>query len=478
MLRPAAPRSVAGTGPATSWLREIGATLRFGLPLSGAQVAGIAINTTDIVMIGWLGAEKLAAAVLAFNLYFVLLLFGTGLIQAVMPLAAQARGARDPRGLRRAVQQGFRIALLYCLPVWVFLWFTGSILILLGQQPAIAADAAEYMRWLQWALFPALGTMAVRAFVTAMGHTQVVLWATFGAALLNGVLDYVLIFGHFGLPRLELVGAAAASVASSAAAFGVLLLYILTDRRLRRYAVFGRIWRPDWPLFFTVIRLGWPIGATLLAEVGLFAAAAFLMGWFGPVALAAHAIVGQCAAITFMIPLGIAQAGMVRVGLAAGRGDRVGIGRAGWSAMVLGVAVMAATATLFFAVPETLMRLYLDPANPDTAAVIAFGVPLFWVGAVFQIFDGAQAVGVNILRGLNDTRVPMFYAAAGYWLVGASAAYALAFPFGLGPVGIWWGLALGLATVALLATWRFSQRDRIGLPERCTTAKKGAAAAA
>lgn len=445
------------------WHSDIRPTLALGLPLAGAQLAQMAINTTDVLMIGRLGAEELAAAVLAFNVYMLIWFFGMGVIQAVIPLAARARGQRAMRDMRRSVRMGFWVVALYCLPMWVVMYFTGDILLALGQDPAVSAMAGDYMRVLQWTLLPALLIMAVRGFLTVMERAQVVLFATIAGAVVNAVLDYVLIFGHFGFPRLELVGAGIASVISSASTFGLLALYAAFHQKLKRYFIFGRIWRADWPVFFQIVRLGWPIGVTIVAEAALFGASAIMIGWIGTLPLAGHGIALQIASLTFMVPVGLSQAAMTRVGLASGRGDRAGIGRAGWTAFGVTFVFMGCFAVLFWTMPETLVSLYLDLDNPDTEAVLAFGASYLIVAALFQLADGGQIIGVNNLRGLGDTTVPLIYALFGYWVVGISLSLGLGFWAGFDGVGIWIGLAGGLATVAILANFRFYRRESLRL---------------
>jgi len=449
--------------PAAAWRAEVAQSLRLGVPIAGAQVAQIAINTTDVLMIGWLGAVELAAAVLAFNFYILVWLFGVGVLQAVIPLAARARGERRPRDLRRAVRMGFWFVALYMIPTWGLLWFTEAILLALGQEAEVARLAGGYARVLMFAALPSLLIMALRNFITVLEKAQVVLWATVAGVVLNVIVNYLLIFGNFGFPRLELIGAGIASVVTSTFTLLLLVIYVLRQRQLRRYAVFGRIWRSDWPKFFEILRLGWPIAVTLLTEVALFSGSAVMMGWVGTVPLAAHGIATQLASITFMVPLGLGQAGMIRVGLAAGRGDRAGVGRAGWTALSLSLAFMGACAVVFWVSPEPLVRLFLDLDNPEADEVLAIGVTFLFVAALFQIFDGAQVVGASLLRGLADTKVPMIASVFGYWGVGMGAAYALTFPIGLGGIGIWWGLALGLASVSVILIWRFARRERLGL---------------
>ncbi|MBG6164257.1 MATE family multidrug resistance protein [Labrenzia sp. EL_13] len=445
------------------WQSDILPTLSLGMPLAGAQLAQMAINTTDVLMIGRLGAVELAASVLAFNFYMLLWFFGMGILQAVIPFAARALGQRKPRELRRAVRMGFWVAVLFCIPVWLVLFFIESILLLMGQKQELAELAGTYMRVLQWTMLPALLIMAIRGFLTVMERTQVVLWATIAGAIINAILDYLLIFGEFGFPRLELVGAGIASVFSATTTFLFLLVYSLWHPRLRRYNLLGRIWRSDWPVFFQIVRMGAPIGLTIVAEGSLFTASAIMIGWLGTIPLAAHGIALQIASITFMVPVGLSMAAMTRVSLAAGRDDHQGIGRAGWTSLGVTMIFMGIFAVLFWTIPEKLVGLYLDLDDPQAMEVLTYGVSFLLVAALFQLADGAQIIGVNNLRGLGDTTIPLLYALFGYWVVGISLSLGLGFLAGWGGVGVWVGLAGGLASVALLANYRFAHREKLGL---------------
>ncbi len=452
-----------GSARGALWTSDIRPTLALGLPIAGAQLAQMAINTTDVVMVGWLGPTELAAMVLAFNLYILLWLFCMGVLQAVVPMAAKARGQRQPRELRRAVRMGFWVVAFYSLLVLGLLWHTQEILLAFGQDAEVSRLAGGYMRVMMFSLPPSLMTMAIRNFVTVMGKTQVVLWATVAGAVVNAILDYVLIFGHFGAPELGMIGAGIASLGTSAVTFALLVFYVTSQKTLRRYSIFGRIWRLDWPALFAIVRLGWPIGLTLLFEVGLFSGSSLMMGWLGTIPLAAHGIALQIASITFMVPLGIGQAGMIRVGIAAGENNNAAVGRAGWVALAIALTFMGGTAILMWSAPHALISLFLDTANPQSAEVLAIGASFLGIAAIFQLFDGAQVVGGSLLRGLSDTKIPMIIAVIGYWLVGAMLSYVLGFVFGFGGIGIWWGLAAGLAFVAILAMARFAERKRYGL---------------
>ena len=239
--------------------------------------------------------------------------------------------------------------------------------------------------------------------------------------------------------------------------------YVVMQRQLRRYTLLVRWWRPDWPTLREVFRIGLPVGAGILAEAGLFAATAPMMGLIGTTQLAAHAIAMQYAAVAFMVPLGVSQAATIRVGLAAGARDPIGVGRAGWVALSAGAVFTTMTALLFWLAPWPLVDLFLDLSEPANVLVASTAVSLLAYAALFQLFDGTQVIGAATLRGLKDTRTPMLQAVFGYWVVGFSSCVLLAFPLGLGADGVWIGLALGLAVVATLFLLRFHRRERLAL---------------
>ncbi|MEE8272780.1 MAG: MATE family efflux transporter [Alphaproteobacteria bacterium] len=453
--------SLAATDP--PWRPEAWATLRLAVPLVFAQVAQIAINTTDVVMMGWLGPAALAGGALGGNVLFPALLFGLGIVSATAPMVAQSLGARQFRAVRRTVRQGFWIVVAYTIPVSVALWYAGSILIAMGQAPANADLAQAYLRAAVWSLAPGLWIVVLRSFVAAHSRPRSVLVVTLLGVVVNAVGDYVLMFGKLGFPALGVVGAGVSTSIVNAFMFLVLFGYVLRDRKFRRYALLARFWRPDWARFREILRLGMPIGLAILAEAGMFSAAALLMGLISTAALAAHAIALQCAGVAFMVPLGISQAATVRVGLAAGAGDRSGVGHAGWSALALGAAFSTVPILAFWLLPEPLVDVFLDLALPATRPVAELAAAMLGVAALFQLVDGAQVIAAGVLRGLKDTKVPMVIAAFGYWGVGFPGSVALGFGLGLGGVGVWLGLALGLAASALMLIHRFHRRDRLGV---------------
>src|SRR5688572_9256556 len=448
-----------------AWLDEVRAMLSLSWPMILTNVIQTALTTTDVVMMGWLGPDALAAGALGSNVYFAFMIFGIGLVTAVAPMVAREIGARrhSVRDVRRTVRQGLWSCIAVSVPVWAILWFTEEILIGLGQDPALAARAGEYMGTFQWALLPFLGYLVLRSFVSALERPRWALAVGIIAFFANALAAWCLIFGKLGFPRLELVGAGIATTFASTIMFVGLALVVTLDRKFRRYHLFGRFWRADWRRFRQLWRLGLPIGATLVFEVTIFNAAVFLMGLIGAASLAAHMIAIQIASVTFMVPLGFGQAVTVRVGRAYGAGDRDGITRAGWTAYALGVGFMTLAASLMLFAPHLLIGGFLDMSKPGNAPVVELAVTFLAFAALFQVADGAQAVGSGMLRGLHDTRVPMLMAAFGYWGVGLPVGALLGFHFGLEGAGIWIGLASGLAIVAVLMTARWLMREQLGL---------------
>jgi len=442
---------------AKTWWQETRALLALAAPLTFAYLGSIAITTTDVVMMGWLGPEKLAAGSLGHNLMFPLFLLGLGVVVAVTPMVAQSIGAGEVQAIRRTFQQGLWAAVFMSLPFGLILWNGRTILIALGQDPSVAALSETYLHAVLWSLVPSFGHLTLRNFLTAHSLTKAVVVTQFVAVVLNCVGNYGLMFGHFGLPRLELAGAGVSTTLVQLSSFAILLGYTLRRPAFRHYKLLQDVWRPDWARFFELIRIGLPIGLAIIAESTLFAGAAMMMGLLGTAPLAAQAIAVQCVAIAFMVPLSISHATMVRVAVYAGAGDRAGLSRVGLTALGLGLAVMLAIAVFFVSADRTIAKLFLDPTVPGTLEVqVLVGVFLLYA-AFAQLADGTQVILAGILRGVKDTTAAMWFSFIGFWGVGLSAAYGFGIVFDLGAFGIWLGLIIGIATVGLLAfirVWR------------------------
>jgi len=450
-------------GAASDWRREIRAMAVLAWPIVLTNLAQNAMQTTDVLMMGWLGPDALAAGTLGFNIYFTPMIFGMGLLLAVAPMVAFeiGRRAHSVRDVRRTVRQGFWIALMVAIPLWVLMWNGEAILVAMGQDPELSADAGGYLRAMQWALLPFYFFVVLRSFVSALERPGWALAIMLVAVTFNAFANWVLMFGNLGFPALGIVGTGIATTLSATLMCGGLILVVLLHKKFRRYQIFGRFWRPDWPRFREMLRIGLPISGILTFEVGLFGASALLMGLIGGASLAAHAIAIQLASVAFMVPMGIAQAATVRVGRAYGADSRKGIFLSGWVAFGLGIVFMMLTATIMVALPHLLISAFLEIDDPANAEVIGLAVVFLAIAALFQIVDGAQAVAGGMLRGLQDTKVPMFYAAIGYWGIGMPSGILLAFWAGFGGAGIWLGLCIGLAAVAIMLVARWVRRDRL-----------------
>ena len=448
----------------TGWREELRATVALAWPLILSNLTMALISATDVLLMGWLGPHPLAASALGINLIFVFTLLGIGVVAASSPMMATALGRRSSavRDVRRSFRQACWVAVCISLASWALLWDAETIIASLGQQPALARDAELFLHGYMWSILPFLLFQAMRNFLSALERPQWIFIVSALGIVLNAVVSWALIFGRLGLPALGIFGGGLGSSIVWTCLTVALGIVLATDRKFRRFHLFGRFWRADWPRFRHIWRLGLPIGLTMAFEGAVFGAAAYLMGLIDADSLAAHAVALQIAALSFMVPLGLGQAATVRVGRALGRNDREGIARAGWTAWGLGVGFMAAMAVILWIIPRELMTLFLDDV-PANARVIELGVSFLAVAAAFQIVDGAQVVGAGMLRGLHDTQRPMLFALFGYWVAGLGVGVWLAFARGWQGVGIWTGLATGLGVVAALMIARWMMRVRLGL---------------
>ncbi|MCO5146740.1 MAG: MATE family efflux transporter [Aquamicrobium sp.] len=455
---------MAASEVASPWTTHFRETVLLGLPLIAAQLAQMALNVTNTVVLGRVGPEELAASVLGWQFFFVLWMFGSGFGFAVMPLVANAIGSNDPRGGRRFVRMGLWISFAYGLLMMVPLWNAEAIFRALGQDPRISALAAAYIGTLKWSLFPQLAIIVLRSFLGALGRPGIVVIALVVGVAINAGLNVVLVFGGAGVPALGMQGSGLATLIATCCVALFLVVHISRHRVLRRQEIFVRFFKPDMPAIAEVFRLGWPMGTTVVAEVALFTATSFMMGVIGPMELAAHGIALQLSGVAFMIPLGLSAATTIRVGHAYGAGNHSDVSRAAMTSLGLGLAIACLSAAVFLTVPRALIALYLDMEAGASAPVIPIAVSFLAVAGIFQIVDGVQALSSGALRGLKEARAPMVIALLSYWAIGVPVGYGLAFPAGWGGIGIWWGLAIGLAAAAILMTLRLSRKIRRPAP--------------
>lgn len=437
--------------------QHLRALLTLGLPMIGSQVAQFAIVMTDTVMLGWYDLTVLAGQVLGGGLFFILFILGSGFAFAVMPMVARAEASGNRPLVRRVTRMGMWVSVIYAVLTLPALFWAAPILIALGQEAELAAIAQTYCRVMGLSMFPALLGMVLRNYLAGLERTQVVLWITLASVALNALVNYVLIFGNWGAPELGVYGAALASVCVHVMTLVLVALYVA--RTLPEHAMFERLWRHDGDAMRQVFQVGWPIGLTNLAEVGLFNASHIMLGWMGKLPLVAHGIALNISAMTFMVHLGLSGAATVRAGRAQGRDDPLGLRQGAQVAIGLSLCFAVVTAAVFWLFGDVLVGAFIAPDDPQRDQVIALGALFLIAAAVFQLADASQAMALGLLRGVQDTRVPMVMAAFSYWIIGAPVSYVFGFTLGWGGVGVWFGLAIGLAVAGIMLMHRFWTRS-------------------
>ncbi len=444
---PSAPAAKGGP-----WRREFIALMSIGLPMGLTQLVQFSINTIDVLMIGRLGPEPLAAAALGLVMFYVLFLVGLGPAMATAPMISQALGADadDVRDARRSVRMGLWAVGIGAGALSLIYLFAEEIALALGQPRELARLAEPYALALAPGLPFALGVIVMRNFLAAIERARAPLVFIILTTALNAFLNYLLIYGNWGFPRLELVGAGIASSISHAAGFFALVLYANIEQRGRRFALFENFLTPDWERLREVVRLGWPISVSIGFEAMLFNACVFLMGRIGVNEVAAYQVALNVAALAFMMPLGLSMAGGVRVGLMAGAKDQTGVRRAAALSIMSCVGAITLVAVPMLIAPRAIAELYLEAADPTNAAVLGLVASFLPIAAAFALFDATQVAAAQALRGLKDVRVPMVIAGVSYWVIGFPVAAWLGLGTPLGAVGVWYGLLASLISAALL----------------------------
>ncbi len=450
------------------WRAELRATLRLSWPLAAANLLQMLTYAIDVIFIARLGDDQLAASALAVALFGLVLWALSGLTGAVAPVAAAELGERAPalRAVRRSVRMALWLALFSGTAGIAVCLLLGPLMRVTGQQPHIIAMAIEYNTLLVVSLVPMLFCNVLRSFVSTLDRPIFATAITAGGIFVNALANYAFIFGNLGAPELGLKGAAVATIFTTLTTLAAYVVAVRLDKKLHRYHVFGRWWSPDWARLMHIVRVGTPIALTITAEAGIFGAAAFLMGNIGASQLAAHTVALQIAALAFQVPFGVGQAATIRVGYFYGARDPEGVKRAGWTAIVVGTGFMALTALAMVIIPKPLIAIYVDPWDPKNAVLVGFALQYIVIAAAFQLVDGMQAVAAGALRGLQDTRIPMWIAAFAYWVPGIGTSLVLGFMTPLEGVGVWIGLAAGLTVAAVLLGWRWHRRERLGLTRR------------
>ena len=435
---------------------ELRSVLGLAAPIAVLQTGLVLQGTVATLFAGRLGPQAIATVGLAGSTYFLILIAAFGVLFGIDPLSAQAFGAGRRDECAEVLVHALFVAALTALPVFVLLSWSGRFLAAIGIEPSLAASTAAYLRILRWGLFPGLFFTACRQYLQTLSITMPQLAGVLIADVAAALLDYGLMFGHFGLPALGVSGAAYAMLA----AYGVMFLAVAA-------AAAVQVRRSGWRwtglktgLLWQLVRLGVPAAGQMVAESGAFSLTSLLCGRMGAVSSAAHQIVLNLASLSFMVPLGVSHAAAVRVGQGIGhhRPDRAV--RAAWDALALGAAFMSLTCLAYLFLPRSILSLYTSDAS-----VLALGVKLLAVAGFFQVFDATQVVMTGALRGLGETRVPMLANAVGYWLVGLPVGMYLAFGAGQGAFGLWIGLCIGLCSVAVTLLWSWRRRAKKLLAE-------------
>lgn len=424
--------------------------LMLAAPVVMAELGWMAMGLVDTLMVGRLSPEAIGAVGVGNAVFMAVGVFAMGMLLGLDTLVSQAFGADRIEECHRWLLHGVVLCLLLVLPVTALLLLVSRGLDGWGLTPEVLVLTHPYLDVVTWSVLPLLLFFAFRRYLQGLGAVRPIMITLVAANLVNVAANWILVFGKFGAPALGVSGAAWATVLSRAVMAASLMGIIIHREHGRRPGLFHTPLAIDSRWLRRLAHLGWPAALQLTLEVGVFAAASALAGRFPPASLAAHQIALNLAGVTFMVPLGIGAAGAVRVGHAVGRRDGPAAARAGWTALLFGGCFMCTAAVLFLAVPRILIGAFT--ADP---AVLETGAALLAVAAVFQLFDGLQGVGTGVLRGIGDTRTPMLWNFAAHWVLGLPLAYTLAFNMGLGVIGLWWGLSLGLTIcgIALVIVW-------------------------
>lgn len=431
--------------------------VKLGGPLVGANLAGFAIHMTDTLMLGWYSVTSLAASTIAGSLWFVFFMIGAGFARAVTPIVAEAVEQGDDLTARRVVRMSIWLCTIFSVVVLApYLWGE-EVLLAIGQDADVAAQGGIYLGIIAFGFLPALMGQIMRSYLGALELTTVQMWVTVAALLANAVFNYALIFGNFGLPEMGIAGAAYASILTQILQMVALMVY--AHRNRPDIQLFARIWRPDPEALKRVFVLGLPIGITSFAEGGLFTGSTIMMGWLGEVPLAAHGIALQLTALMFMVHLALSEAATIRAAGHYGRRDEGELRRGASAAVSMSLGFGVLVVIIFLAIPGPLVAAFMDPDEPQREAVLSLGIVLLMLSALFQFVDALQAMVLGLLRGVQDTRVPMWLACLSYWVIGIPISYVMAFPLGWGPEGLWLGLTVGLGAAAVLLSLRFWGRS-------------------
>jgi MATE family multidrug resistance protein len=435
---------------------ELWAMFKLGWPMALAQLAQMSILTIDVIMIGRLGPEDLAASSLGLVIYFALWMLGFGPAMAVSPMVSQALGANknNRSDARRSVRAALWLIIFFTPVVFLFTWQADHLLVALGQDPVLAEKAGSYVKMIMFGWPFALAIMILRNYLAVLGKTAIPLWIVLMTIGLNAFLNWLLIFGALGAPRLELVGAGIASAIAAALSFLMFIAYVYWDRESRKFELFRNFHKLDPARLKEVFQLGWPISITTFFEGMLFNACILIMGRIGTLEVAAYQIALNIASLAYMLPWGFAMAGAARVGLAIGSGSKPAVNRVIWATVMWSIASISLIGIPVWIWPESVAAIYMDAEAENTAGMLTMVISFLPVAVGFMLFDATQVAANQILRGMKDVRWPMVLTCISYWAVGFGVAYTLGLHSDIGAKGVWYGLLAGLLCASILLSWR------------------------
>lgn len=440
------------------WRAETRTILGIGLPLTAAYVAEMGMVITDMIIVGRLGSNELAAVGLAGDWFWVLLLIGMGVISIVGVIAAQCLGEGDTKGVIAAGEQGMIAATITSIPVMLCTWYLGPVLGMANQDPDIVRLITDYSRILTWAVFPALWFVALRHYITALARSQAIGWITVAALAMNVALNYTFVYGKFGLPAMGVKGAALGTTIVNWTMFFALVVHVLSSRHFANYRMNIVPRHVNQPLLGEIFRLGTPITITQFLNGAMFTVAAVVVGMISAATLAAQQIVYSVIYLSLSAAGALGDAVRVRVAYGIGRRSvDSSLLSANISFILAGITTLVAALILWIA-PRALVGIFLDTADPENARVLEISVALSAYAGMFLLLDGVLMVVANAIRGLRDTRSPLWISMAGYWAVGLGSGVVLCFPMGYGAEGLWWGLVAGVVFSNILMYWRFKRR--------------------
>lgn len=436
--------------------QEVRRTLVLAGPLVVGQLTNFGMNFVDTVMAGRLGTVDLGAIAVGSAVWSAGVLFSLGVLLAVSATVSQLDGAGRRSQAGEFTRQALWLSLALAAGIITLALSAGPLMRVLEVDAEVAAASMGYLRAIAWGA-PALVLMlSLRFFSEGTGHTRPTMYVGLLGIALNIPLNWLLMFGNLGFPRMGAVGAGYATAIALWLQLLLMVAWVAKRPQYRPFSVFGRYSQPNWREISALLKVGLPIGFMVLMEGGLFVASALLIGTLGAVPVAAHQIAMNYAGLMFMVPLGLAGAITVRVGNAIGRGDPAGARRAGLVGIGLAVVFALFSATFILLFPEQIVRLYTN--DPE---VIALGASLLLFAAIFQLSDGIQVAAAGALRGMKDTRIPMVYSVLAYWLIGMSIGWWLSFRADWGPAGMWVGILSGLSVAAVLLTARYLRLSRL-----------------